>query len=42
MLVCYLYKEFISSDIYLIIIHFVREKVRLFTWTTCTLCINYG
>ena len=42
MLVCYLYKVFISSDIYSIIIHFVREKVRLFTWNTCALCINAG
>ena len=42
MLVCYLYKEFISSDMHSIIIHFVREEVRLFTWNTCALCINSG
>ena len=42
MLVCYLYKEFISSYIYSIIIHFERDKVRLFTWNTCALCINSG
>ena len=40
MLVCYLYKKLISSDIYSIMMHFVREKVPLFTWNTCALCIN--
>ena len=34
MLICYLYKEFISSEIYSIIMHFVREKVSLFKWNT--------
>ena len=40
MFICYLYNEFISSKIYSIIMHFVREKVSLFTWNTCALCIN--
>ena len=35
MLVCYLYKELISSEIYSIMMHFVREKVPLVTWNTC-------
>ena len=42
MIVCYLYNELISSYIYSIIIHFERDKVRLFMWNTCALCINSG
>ena len=40
MLVCCLYKELISSDIYSIMMHFVREKVPLFTWNTCALIVQ--
>ena len=41
MLVCYLYKELISSDMHSIIIHFVREEVRLCgTLAHCVLILN--